>query len=207
MREGQQQPIRIAAFISGGGRTLLNLANCIDRGELHASIELVVASRLDAPGVERARQRGFDVRIATIRDFGSADAMHDAVTGWLLEKDIDLICLCGYLRWLRIDPPFENRVINIHPALLPKFGGKGMHGLHVHRAVLAAGETTSGCTVHYVDEEYDHGPVILQRTCPVLPDDDEHTLADRVFEQECLAYPEAIRKVMAELGTRHSHTT
>lgn len=175
----------------------MNLADCIDRGELAASIELVVSSRDDAAGVELARQRGFDVRVATVREYGSLDAVHDVISTWLHEKRIDLACLCGYLRWLRIEPAYEGRVINIHPALLPKYGGQGMHGLNVHRAVLAAGEAVSGCTVHFVDEQYDHGPIILQRTCPVLPSDDEHTLAARVFETECATYPEAIRQVIA----------
>lgn len=195
----QSEPaFRLAAFISGGGRTLMNLADCIDRGELPASVDLVVASRENIAGVELARQRGFDVRIAAVKDFADPDAMHDAITTWLVEKDIDLVCLCGYLRWLRVDPQFRGKVINIHPALLPKFGGQGMHGLHVHRAVLRAGDEASGCTVHFVDDHYDQGPIILQRTCPVLPDDDEYTLAARVFEQECIAYPEAIRQLATE---------
>lgn len=125
--------------------------------------------------------------------------MHDHITSLLRDKRIDLVCLCGYLRWFRIDPDFRGRVINIHPALLPDFGGQGMHGEHVHRAVLAAGRTVSGCTVHHVDDEYDHGLVILQRTCPVLPGDDPSTLAARVFEQECIAYPEAIRRLAPTL--------
>lgn len=195
-----QSPLRLAALISGAGRTLINLADCIDRGDLPATIELVISSRANALGVELARQRGFDVRIASLKDFNNdADAMHDAITAWLLEKRIDLVCLSGYLRWLRIDEPFTGRVINIHPALLPKFGGKGMHGLNVHRAVLQAGETTSGCTVHFVNEEYDQGPIILQRTCPVMPDDTEHTLAARVFAQECIAYPQAISQLAPTL--------
>ncbi|MHC5023674.1 MAG: phosphoribosylglycinamide formyltransferase [Planctomycetota bacterium] len=184
--------LRLGALISGGGRTLLNLVDRIEAGSLPATVAVVIASRGDAAGVERARQRGLDVHVVRRRDFESEDAMHDAITRRLVQARVDLVCLCGYLRWFRIDPPFAGRVINIHPALLPEFGGQGMHGLHVHRAVLAAGRTESGCTIHFVDEEYDHGPIILQRTCPVRPDDDEHTLAARVFEQECQAYPEAI---------------
>lgn len=180
-------PLRIAGMISGGGRTLMNLASRIDRGELAASIDLVIASRENIAGVALARERGFDIRIVP------KNAPDDRITQWLLEKNIDLVCMAGYLRLMRVDPPFRGRVMNIHPSLLPKFGGQGMYGLRVHRAVLAAGETVSGCTVHFVDEQYDRGPIILQRTCPVLPSDDEHTLAARVFEQECLAYPEAVQ--------------
>jgi phosphoribosylglycinamide formyltransferase-1 len=186
------EPLRLGCLISGGGRTLMNLCDRIDGGMLDAEVAIVIASRADAPGVERARQRGLPVRIAARRDFPSDEAMHDAITRWLLEAHADLVCLCGYLRWLRIDPPFIGKVINIHPALLPAHGGKGMHGEHVHAAVLASGATESGCSVHFVDELYDHGPVILQRRCAVQPDDTVETLAVRVFEQERLAYPEAI---------------
>ncbi|MHC4415480.1 MAG: phosphoribosylglycinamide formyltransferase [Planctomycetota bacterium] len=185
-------PLRLATLISGGGRTLINLVDRIEAGSLPASVELVVSSRRGAPGVELARQRGLDVRTAARRDFTTEDELHDAITSWLLEKGVELVCLCGYLRWLRVDGPFQGRVMNIHPALLPDFGGKGMYGLRVHRAVLETGRNISGCTVHFVDDQYDHGPIILQRLCPVLPDDDEHSLAARVFEQECRAYPEAI---------------
>ncbi len=191
--------LRLAVLISGGGRTLLNLADRIDAGALDARIELVVSSRADAPGVERAAARGLTVRVAERGDFPDEQAMHDAIDGWLREHRIDLVCLAGYLRWMRVSPVWEGRVINIHPALLPEFGGPGMYGLHVHRAVLAAGRTVSGCTVHFVDGIYDHGPVILRRTCPVLPGDDEHALAERVFEQECIAYPEAIARLPCNL--------
>jgi formyltetrahydrofolate-dependent phosphoribosylglycinamide formyltransferase len=187
------KPLRLAALLSGGGRTLLNLADRIDDGTLPATIPLVISSRADAPGVQRARARGLDVRIAGGGDFATEEELHDAITSWLLEREVELVCLCGYLRWFRLDEPYVGRAMNIHPALLPDYGGKGMYGLRVHRAVLASGVTISGCTVHLLDEQYDHGPIILQRTCPVLPGDDEHTLAARVFEQECIAYPEAVR--------------
>ncbi len=186
-------PLRIAALISGGGRTLINILDKIDAGELHASVELVIASRGAIAGVELARASGLEVRIVRRSDFAGDDPMHDAITESLQEKRIELVCLCGYLRWFRVDEPFAGRVMNIHPALLPEFGGEGMHGQVVHQAVLDSGGRFSGCTVHFVDEEYDHGPIILQRTCPVLPDDDHESLAARVFALECQAYPEAIR--------------
>jgi len=184
--------LRLACLISGGGRTLMNIADQIDAGRLNASVELVVSSRGDAPGIAKSRTRGFNTLVIRRRDFPTDDAMHDIITKQLLERNIDLVCLAGYLRWIRVDEPFRWRVMNIHPALLPDFGGFGMHGDAVHRAVLAAGRATSGCTVHFVDDRYDMGPIILQRTVPVLPDDDERSLAARVFEQECVAYPEAI---------------
>ncbi|MCZ6836254.1 MAG: phosphoribosylglycinamide formyltransferase [Planctomycetota bacterium] len=185
--------LRLACLISGGGRTMMNLASQIDASTLDASIELVIATREDIAGVPRARSLGLDVKITPLARNGSFDEAHDFITRCVDEANIDLICLCGYLRLIRLDPPLRDKVINIHPALLPSFGGRGMYGAHVHRAVLGAGMTYSGCTVHFVDEEYDHGPTILQRPCPVEPEDDADSLAARVFQQECLAYPEAIQ--------------
>ncbi len=190
--------LRLGVLLSGGGRTLLNLVDCIDAGSLSATVELVISSRPKAPAVQRARDRGLDVRVAARSDFGSETEMHDTITSWLLEHLVDLVCLGGYMRWLRVDPPFEKRVMNIHPALLPNFGGRGMYGPRVHEAVLKSGDSVSGCTVHFVDDQYDDGPIILQRECPVLPDDDVPHLAGRVFEQECLAYPQAIRLFAAD---------
>ena len=190
---GTRPPMRLACLISGGGRTVMNLADRIDDGSLNASIELVIASRAKIAGVERCRSRGLRVEVVARKDFSIEAAMHDRISELLRDHRIDLVCLCGYLRWFRVDAEFKGKVINIHPALLPDFGGPGMHGDHVHAAVLAAKKTVSGCTVHYVDEQYDHGRVILQRSCEVLADDTIETLAARVFEQECIAYPEAIR--------------
>ena len=179
---------RLAGLISGGGRTLLNLAAAIDRGDLDAEIAIAISSRPDAPGVARLRERGITVACPARDD-------HEAISRILREADVDLVCLCGYLRWLRIDPWMRGRVINIHPSLLPRHGGHGMYGDRVHAAVLAAGDAESGCTVHVVDEQYDHGPTILQRRCPVEPGDDVASLAARVFREECRAYPEAITLV------------
>ena len=185
--------LRLAALISGGGRTLLNLADRIEAGELAAAIPLVIASRANASGVERARRRGLTVRIADHAAFPEEAARHDAIDAWLDEAGVDLVCLCGYLKWFRVAESRRHAVMNIHPALLPDFGGCGMYGLKVHRAVLETRPADTGCTVHFVDEQYDHGPTILQRRCPVQEGDDEQTLADRVFAEECEAYPEAIR--------------
>ncbi len=186
-------PLRLGVLVSGGGRTMVNLAHRVDDGTLPATVAVVISSRAGAPAVALAARHDFETRVAVRRDHESEAALHDAITSWLVEHEVGLVCLCGYVRWFRIDEPFVNRVMNIHPALLPNFGGKGMFGPIVHRAVLDSGEGVSGCTVHFVDNQYDHGPIILQRTCPVLPGDDEHSLAARVFEQECLAYPDAIR--------------
>lgn len=183
---------RLAILLSGGGRTMVNLAGAIARGELAASIDLVVASRPCA-GCDRARELGVECRVMP----GTLDP---AELGKLLtSRGISWIVLAGYLRMVRIPKGFEGRVVNIHPALLPKFGGAGMHGHHVHEAVLKAGERESGCTVHLCDDAYDTGPIVLQRRCPVLPGDTPDTLAARVFEQECLAYPEALSRLIGGL--------
>lgn len=182
--------LKLICLASGGGRTVLNLQQAIDQGDVPATIDAVLVSRATAPAMTRCREAGLNTL---------APEVNDDLDTWMLKHlkamEPDLVCLCGYLRLLPIPPWLQHRVINIHPALLPDFGGPGMYGHRVHQAVLAAGNSVSGCTVHYVDEQYDHGPQILQRQCPVKKDDDADALAARVFEQECLALPEAIRHI------------
>lgn len=185
--------MNLAVLISGSGRTMVNLAQAIARGELDARIALVIASRPDATGIEKARSLGLPLRIVSRKEHTSVEEFSDAVWSQVRSANVDLVCLAGFLSLLRIPRDFEGRVINIHPALLPRYGGKGMYGHHVHEAVLAAGEKESGCTVHVCDNEYDRGEILIQRRCPVLAGDTPDTLAARVFEQECVAYPEAIR--------------
>lgn len=182
-------PIRLAVLISGGGRTLLNLHERIQAGTLNAVIEVVVSSRADVKGVERSREAGLKT-IVVERKKLEPGAYQDALTRAV--GDVDLVCMGGFLSLWTIPEEYTGRVMNIHPALLPEFGGHSMFGRRVHEAVLAAGKTVSGCTVHFCDNQYDHGPIILQRKVPVLPDDTPDTLAARVFEQECIAYPEGI---------------
>jgi len=185
--------IQLGVLIGGGGRTLLNIHKHIVAHGLPARIACVIAARADLPGVHRAREAGLDVTALSKRELGSVEAVDRAIINHLRRCGVELACMAGYLHHLRIDPSFRDRVMNIHPALLPCFGGKGMYGLNVHRAVLEHGCKVSGCTVHFVDENYDNGPIILQKTCAVLEDDTPETLAARVFELECRAYPEAIR--------------
>jgi phosphoribosylglycinamide formyltransferase-1 len=184
------EPIRLAVLISGGGTTLQNLIDRIGDGRLAARIVGVVSSRADVRGVERAQQAGLPVAVVDRR---RPEAVWDAVR----QFRPDLVCLAGWLHLLPIPADFRQRVLNIHPALLPAFGGKGMFGRHVHEAVLAYGARVSGCTVHFADDTYDTGPILVQRCVPVLDGDDPDTLAARVFAAECEAYPEAIR-LMAE---------
>ncbi|MBI3467639.1 MAG: phosphoribosylglycinamide formyltransferase [Planctomycetes bacterium] len=186
-------PIRFAVLISGGGTTLQNLIDRIADGRMMAEIVFVISSNPAAGGIERALRAGLPVEVIRREDHPSVASFSDAIFGRCRAVSADLVTLAGFLKLIKIPPDFAGRVINIHPALLPAFGGKGMYGHRVHEAVLKAGVKVSGCTVHLVDDQYDHGPIILQRTIPVRAGDTPETLAARVFEQECEAYPEAIR--------------
>jgi phosphoribosylglycinamide formyltransferase-1 len=188
-----KERVRLGILISGGGRTMLNIHDAIQRGELQADIALVISSLSAVAGVGRARNAGLPLQIIRTKDCADIDAFSRKIVEALDAAQVDLVVQGGWLCLWEIPPQYENRVMNIHPALLPCFGGQGMWGHHVHEAVLAAGCKVSGCTVHFCTSEYDKGPIIVQRTCPVQDDDTPDTLADRVFEQECLAYPEAIR--------------
>jgi phosphoribosylglycinamide formyltransferase-1 len=185
--------LRLGILISGGGRTMMNILDCIQRRELHADISLVISSLSTVAGVEKANNAGLPLRIVRKKDYRDIDAFSGRLIEELDRAQVDLVVQGGWLCLWKIPPQYENRVMNIHPALLPSFGGQGMWGHHVHEAVLAAGCKVSGCTVHFCTNEYDRGPIIVQRTCPVEDDDTPDTLAERVFQQECRAYPEAIR--------------
>jgi phosphoribosylglycinamide formyltransferase-1 len=185
--------LRLVILISGGGTTLKNLLEKIAAGRLDVEIAHVVSSSAKAGGLEIAKSAGIPTSVITPKSCNRPDAYSEAVFGACRRADVDYVVMGGYLTHVLIPPDFENRVLNIHPALIPAFCGKGFYGLHVHEAVLEYGARVSGCTVHFVDNQYDHGPVILQKTVPVLDDDTPQTLAARVFEAECEAYPEALR--------------
>ena len=188
-------PVRLAVLVSGGGTTMQNLAEVIARGELNARIVSCIASNSHCGAIEKAKRLGIPVEIIARKDVATLQDFSARIAESLRRSKADLALMAGFLSLWQISQDFTGRVLNIHPALLPKFGGKGMHGEHVHAAVLAAGETESGCTVHYADNQYDHGPIILQKSVPVLKDDTPDTLAKRVFAAECEAYPEAVRIV------------
>ena len=192
MTYDNDNPLRLGVLLSGGGRTLLNICDEIDAGRLPATVAVVIASR-KCKGIGRAKARGLRVELVPYRQMPNAETYSARIVEILDAARVDLVLLAGFLSLWHIPPHYDGKVLNIHPALLPKFGGHGMWGHHVHEAVLAAGETESGCTVHFVTNEYDAGPVFLQRTVAVLPTDTPDTLADRVFEAECQAFPEAIR--------------
>ena len=192
--------VRLGVLISAGGRSAMNIHEACMSGELgDARIAIVIAHREEIEGVARCRAAGLRVAVLAQGDGqadAQADALDDRIDAALAAAKVDLVCLAGYLRHFRVGERWRGRTLNIHPGLLPDFGGPGMFGLHVHRAVLAAGSSQSGCTVHEVDEQYDHGTVILQRKCPVLANDTAQSLAERVFKEECVAYPQAIRQVL-----------
>ena len=199
------EPIRLAVLISGGGTTLLNLYERVAAGTLRAKIVTVLCSNI--PAFNRLHARGLDgieTHLVARCDYDNVENFSDVVFDRLRQADCDLICLGGFLSRVAIPDDFADRLLNIHPALLPAFGGKGMYGHHVHEAVLAANCKISGCTVHFADQTYDTGPIILQRTCPVYDDDTPEMLAARVFEQEREAYPQAIKLIAeARLSTHN----
>jgi len=188
--------LRLAVLLSGSGRTLENLLEWIAAGRLAASVERVVSSRGDVRGVRLAERAGIPVSVLPPAGRPLAE-WSDAIFAACRGAMPDLVVMAGFLHLVEIPADFAGRVINIHPALLPAFGGKGFHGLHVHRAVVARGCTVSGCTVHLVDNEYDHGRILLQQTVPVLRDDTADSLAARVFAAECETLPEAINRIAA----------
>jgi formyltetrahydrofolate-dependent phosphoribosylglycinamide formyltransferase len=185
--------LRLGILLSGSGRTMTNLQNEINAGRLNAEIVIVISSLSTVAGVDRARQIGIEPVLLRRKDFADLNAFSGAIEQELNKAKVDLVVQAGWLCLWNIPDPYTNRVMNIHPALLPSFGGKGMWGHHVHEAVLKTGCKVSGCTVHFCTNEYDAGPIILQRCCEVKDSDDPDTLAARVFEEECKAYPEAIR--------------
>ncbi len=185
-------PIRLAVLISGGGTTLLNFLEKIRSRELDAEVCLVIASRVGIAGIERARAAGLRCEVVARKEFSSTETFSEEIFAQCRSAQVELVCLAGFLSLIRIPPDFTRRVLNIHPSLIPAFCGKGFHGHHVHEAALARGVKLSGCTVHFADNEYDHGPILVQKAVPVLDGDSPDSLAARVFAAECLAYPEAI---------------
>lgn len=187
------RPVRLAVLISGGGTTLQNFIDTIAAGRLDAQIVVVIASRADAGGLERARRAGIPAAVVSRRDARDVDDFNDQLHAVLAEHNPDLVLLAGFLSPFQTRGSYAERVLNIHPALIPAFCGKGFYGERVHRAVIESGVRLSGCTVHFADDQYDNGPIVLQGVVPVLDDDTTETLAARVHGVECQLYPEAVR--------------
>ena len=190
----------VAVFVSGTGRHLENFARLARSGELGIGIRLVLSSKREVQALEHARR--FDLPTLVLDpERELEDGAFGARAFEAVERaGAETVLLAGFLRKLVLPVPWAGRVLNIHPALLPAFGGRGYWGDRVHRAVLERGCWYTGCTVHYVDEEYDHGPILLQRVLRVDPEDTVESLAERVFEQELVAYPEALRVHLARVG-------
>jgi len=186
------RPLRLGILLSGGGTTMINILEHIQQGKLNAEISLVISSRSTVGGVEKAKKAELNVKIIRKKDYNKIEEFSEQIRKELLAAKVELVIQAGWLCLWHIPAEFTNRVMNIHPALLPSFGGQGMWGHNVHKAVLKAGCKISGCTVHFCTNEYDAGAIIVQRSCPVESDDDADILAARVFQQECIAYPEAI---------------
>lgn len=186
-------PTRLGVLISGGGTTLVNFIEKIAAGELEAEVAVVIASRSDCGGVERANAAGLKTEVVSRGSFADVAGFSGEIFRILRDNDVDLVTLAGFLTLIEVPDDFAGRVMNIHPALIPAFCGKGYFGHKVHEAALERGVKVSGCTVHFADNKYDHGPIILQKPVPVLDGDTPDTLAARVFEAECDAYPEAVR--------------
>jgi phosphoribosylglycinamide formyltransferase-1 len=194
----EQQTARIAVFLSGGGSNLQALIDGSKAGILSAKIAWVVSNSIKAYGLTRAENEGIEAFIFKQKKYPSPEAAAEDLLNKLQERKIDYIALAGYLKLLpsNVVAAYSKRIVNIHPALLPKYGGKGMYGHHVHEAVLASGDKESGVTIHLVDEIYDHGKILDQVRVPVLPDDTPDTLAARVLEQEHKLYPRVLNKLI-----------
>jgi len=192
-----KSPLRIAVLISGGGTTLKNMIQKIDAGLMDVKIELVVTSNPDSRGLQYAEEAGIPAVVIERKQFDSREAFSTAIFDGCRQANVDIVAMGGFLKQVSIPQDFTHRVLNIHPALIPAFCGKGMYGHFVHEAILEYGAKVSGCTVHFADNEYDRGPVVVQKTVPVMEDDTPDALASRVFEQECEAYPEVLRLIGA----------
>jgi len=189
--------LKLACLVSGGGTNLQAIIDNIESGHLDARIVAVISNVPGAGALGRAQKHGIPWFVVNNNDYPTRQLFDRELSAIIDRQKAQLICLCGFLR---IFSPFfidhyPGRIINIHPALLPSYGGKGFYGHKVHQAVLASGEKVSGCTVHFVDKEVDHGPIILQRTVPVLAEDTPDTLADRVLKEEHIAYSQAISMI------------
>jgi phosphoribosylglycinamide formyltransferase-1 len=191
-------PPRLAVLLSGSGTTLENLFENIERGELDAEIAVVIGSRPSAFGLERAKGRGVPTAVCRAKDHGNDVAAHSRALFAEVDKhDVAYVICAGWMKLLSIPPAYENRVVNVHPALLPAFGGQGYYGGRVHGAVLARGVKISGCTVHFCDNEYDHGPILMQQAVEVHDDDTIDTLAERVQAAERELYPVALKALLS----------
>jgi len=182
--------LKIAVLVSGAGRTFINLLDEIDAGNLDVTVEALISTRRVTPALDAAKEKGIPTHFVSWKTLG-VDAASAEV--YRLCHGVDMIVTAGFLKFLKILPEWQGRVLNIHPSLLPLHGGPGFYGLRVHAAVLAAGDKISGCTVHFCDNEYDHGCIVKQLEVPVMPDDTADILAARIFTMEKMLLPQVIQ--------------
>jgi formyltetrahydrofolate-dependent phosphoribosylglycinamide formyltransferase len=185
--------IKVAILLSGSGTTLQNILDLSATDQLDAKVVCVASSRADAFGLTRAEEAGVPNKAFPRKDFDSVDAFGEAIWNFVDEYEPDLVVLAGFMSLLPVPQRYLGRIMNVHPALIPSFCGQGMYGHHVHQAVLDYGAKLSGVTVHFVDEQYDNGPIILQSAVPVLEDDTADSLAERIQAEERNLYPQAIQ--------------
>jgi len=195
----KMKPVRCVVLLSGSGRTLENFIALRDAGKLPLEIVAVVSSRRQVRGVEIAREQGIACQVFPRRKYPSITAHNTAINSWMQQFNTEIIILAGYLCFYQAPEKFSGPVVNIHPALLPAFGGQGFYGNRVHQAVLDSGEKQSGCTVHLVDGSYDTGKILGQLKVSVLPGDDVEKLAARVFEAECSLYPRVLKQLAEDI--------
>jgi len=186
-------PTRVAVLLSGNGTTLQNIIDQCESGALSLEIACVLSSREGVFGLERARKHGIPALCVAKKNHADAHHFSEAIWGALAPYKVDLLVLAGFMSLLEVPPAFANKIMNVHPALIPAFAGQGMYGHHVHEAVLQYGVKLTGVTVHFLDEAYDSGPIILQEAVAVLEDDTPETLAERVQAKERELYPKAIQ--------------
>lgn len=187
--------MNIAVFASGRGSNLMAILNAIKEGKLNARVSVVISNNSNAGALEIARANGIDALHISRKQFSSDEDYVKKILHELKSRNIELIVLAGYMKKIppEIIREYPNRILNIHPALLPAFGGLGMYGMNVHKAVIDYGVKITGVTVHIVDEEYDHGPIVMQKVVEVKDDDTPETLAERVLRVEHEIYPQAIK--------------
>ena len=191
------QSLKLGFLASHGGSNLQAIIDACKKGRLHADPRVVISNNSNSGALERARREGIPAFHLSGRTHPDPGELEKAILATLKRRGAEVVCLTGYMKRLgaAVVSAYRGRILNIHPALLPKFGGRGLYGRAVHEAVLAAGEKESGATVHLVDEEYDHGPVLAQRKVAVMAGDDPDVLSTRVLRQEHILYAEVLQKI------------
>lgn len=190
-----RQRLKVAVFLSGGGTTLKNLLQRNRQGQIDVDFRLVISSNNRAKGIQIAADAAIPTKVIRRKSFDTAEEHSEAFFQACRDAEVDYVLMGGFLTHVLIPADFENKVLNTHPALIPSFCGKGYYGERVHQAVLDYGAKITGCTIHFVDNDYDHGPIVLQKTVTVLDEDTADSLAARVFSAECEAYPETINLI------------